>query len=122
MRFLPSRQPIRDLSPRPSGYPDKAVETIHKVAAAAGLAGAIFTAEVTHADPLPNLPFGFSWSNLLNKANGLVAGNAGIDHAGPLSADGCGIRMADAAGLHANANLSALRLDDFPLHHVEFAR
>src|SRR5438105_13290168 len=24
MRFLPSRQPIRDLSPRPSGYPDKA--------------------------------------------------------------------------------------------------
>ena len=25
MRFLPSRQPIRDLSPPPSGYPDKAV-------------------------------------------------------------------------------------------------
>src|SRR5437763_13672496 len=25
MRFLPSRQPIRDLSPRPSGYPDKAL-------------------------------------------------------------------------------------------------
>ncbi len=98
------------------------VETIHEIAAAAGLAGAIFTAEVTHADPLPNLPSGLSWSNLLNKANGLVAGNAGIDHAGPLSADGRGIRMANAAGLHTNANLSALRRDDFSLHQVEFAR
>ena len=98
------------------------VETIHEVAAAAGLADAIFTAEVTHADPLPNLPSGLSRSNLLNKANDLVAGNAGIDHAGPLSADGCGIRMANAAGLHANANLSVLRRDNFSLHQVEFAR
>jgi hypothetical protein len=24
MKFLPSRQPTRDVSPRPSGYPDKA--------------------------------------------------------------------------------------------------
>jgi hypothetical protein len=95
---------------------------VHKVAAAAGFAGPIFAAEETHADALPDAPSGLSWSNLLNEADGLVAGNAGIDHAGPLSADGCGIRMANAAGLHTNANLSALRRNNFSLHQVEFAR
>jgi hypothetical protein len=39
MRFLPSRQPIHDLSPRPSGYPDKAVVRHEQPSAAAFFEG-----------------------------------------------------------------------------------
>ena len=28
MKFLPSRQPIRDVSPQPSDYPDKAIRSL----------------------------------------------------------------------------------------------
>jgi hypothetical protein len=31
MKFLPSRQPTRDVSPRPSGYPDKAGKNPRRV-------------------------------------------------------------------------------------------
>src|SRR3984893_19136933 len=52
MKFLPSRQPTRDLSPRPSGYPDKAREAPAMAASAQDRGGAHYGRETRACEDL----------------------------------------------------------------------
>jgi hypothetical protein len=98
---------------------DYSVETIDDVAAAAGLAGAVFAAEEADAYALTNFPFGDAGAEGFDAADYFVAGNAREFQAG-IGAGYCGgVSVADAAGFDSDANLTGAGLGDGAFHYFE---
>src|SRR5882762_7083576 len=98
---------------------DYGVEAIDDVAAAAGLAGAIFAAEEADAYALTNFPFGDAGAEGFDAADYFVAGDTRKLQAG-IGAGYCGgVGVADAAGFYADANLAGGGLGDGALYYFE---
>src|SRR5712672_1758580 len=98
---------------------DYGVEAIDDVAAAAGLAGAVFAAEEADAYALTNFPFGDASAEGFDAADYFVAGNARELQAGVGAGDGGGVGVADAASFYADANLAGGGLGDGALYYFE---
>src|SRR5882762_90353 len=98
---------------------DYGVEAIDDVAAAAGLAGAVFTAEEADAYALTNFPLGDAGAEGFDAADYFVAGNARELQAGVSAGDRGGVGVADAAGFYADANLAGGGLGDGAFYYFE---
>src|SRR6267142_885035 len=98
---------------------DYGVEAIDDVAAAAGFAGAIFTAEEADAYALTNFPFRDAGAEGFDAADYFVAGNTRELQAGVGAGYRGGVGVADAAGFYADANLAGGGLGDGALYYFE---
>src|SRR5712671_6625302 len=98
---------------------DYGVEAIDDVAAAAGLAGAVFTAEEADSYALTNFPFGDAGAEGFDAADYFVAGDAREFQAGIGAGDRGGVGVADAAGFYPDANLAGGGLGDGAFYYFE---
>jgi hypothetical protein len=96
--------------------------TVYKVAAAAKLALTTGAGETADTDPLADLPTANAGSHRVNAPDDFVAGNTRISDARETSLDRRGIRVTDAARLHANAHLVVAGILKRPPHFSELSR
>jgi len=89
---------------------DFLVDTIDEIAAAAWQAGSVMAAVPADADALALLPNGDARADFIDNAGDFVAGRTRIGYAGPEAVLDEVVAEADAARLHADADLSCGRL------------
>lgn len=71
------------------------------------------------ADTLAQGPAFHLRAKQIDYAGNLMAGNFGVNDAGPLAFHAEGIAMANAAGLHADANMARTGFGDGALHQFQ---
>src|SRR5216684_2608969 len=96
------------------------VLAIAKISAAAGDASAVLAAVPADADTLALFPAGDARTDVVNHAGDFVSWGAGILNPGPVSFFYQAVAVADAASLHANADVPGswvgnLALDNFKI-------
>ena len=95
------------------------VGAIDEVAAAALQAGSVMAAVPADAYALTFLPSRDAGTDFINDAGDFVAGRARIGYAGPEAVFDEMVAKANAAGLHADADVSRGRLGDFAFLQFE---
>src|SRR5713226_5791858 len=98
---------------------DFLLSAIAEIAAPAVEAGAVVSAVPAHADALALLPTGDAGAEFGDDAGNFVAGGTRVGQAGPEPVSYKGVAEADAAGLHADADLAGAGLGDFALLELE---
>src|ERR1700730_7387541 len=97
------------------------VLTIDEISAAAGKTMSTTTAEKTDSDPLSQCPAFDAVAERIDPTDCLVAWNP-RPLPRPYALNGRGVRMADSAGLHTNANMARRRVNEWLLCQFKFAR
>src|SRR5262249_39721282 len=82
------------------------VKALRKVAAAARLARPVFSAKEAKADARTDLPTAHIGTERVDSPDDLMTRHSRVLHIGEQSLDGRGVRVAHAARLHADADLS----------------
>jgi hypothetical protein len=100
---------------------ERLILTIDEIAAAAGPTMSAIAGEKADSDPLPHSPSFDAVAQRIDPTDCLVAWNARpLNRKYTLNCPR--IRMADSAGLHANANMARRRVNEWLVHEFEFAR
>src|SRR5262249_46329076 len=97
-------------------------ETLREIAAAAGLAGSIFSAEEPEPDTLTDFPTRDIRAESIDLSDDLMTGDPGVGEPGELALDRGHVRVAHAARLHTEADLPGAGTGERTLDRPELAR